>query len=273
MAGHTLIFLFSQAHNLKSTQQSLRMDPILLIKMAAAVVLLSPPTKVPSEDTRFRLQDELDTLFLEFMEVSPQELIDILVDKAEKLAMAGIVERAVKVDDVAPHFTLPDAKGKQVSVSDLIMDGPLVVTFYRGEYCPYCNITLRALQKYLPKFQAKGASLVAISPQLPDYTAKMAQKHDLQFPVLSDVGCKVGMEYGVDFVVGEDIRPLYEKFGANLALYNGDKSYKLPVPATYVIDTDGTVLYSFVNTDHTKRAEPEEILAAIPDYGPKGGAW
>ena len=220
-----------------------------------------------------KLQDELDAFLFEFLEVTPQELIDIFEDKAEKLAMSGITERAVKENDIAPHFVLPDADGRKVSLGDILLDGPAIITFYRGEWCPYCNITLRALQRYLPQFEAKGAKLVAISPQQPDYTAKMVKKNDLKFDVLSDVGCQVGREYGVDFVLDKDLRPLYDSFGTNSSRINGDGSFKLPVPATYVVDTDGTVLYSFVNTDYTKRAEPEDILKAIPDYGSNGTVW
>lgn len=232
--------------------------------------IVASPTMTPGFS---QLQDELDAFLFEFLDSTPQELIDIFEDKAEKLAMPGITERAVKENDIAPHFVLPDAEGKKVSLADLLLDGPVIVTFYRGEWCPYCNITLRALQKYLPKFQAKGAKLVAISPQLPDYTAKMVKKNGLEFDVLSDVGCQVGLEYGVDFVLDKDLRPLYDNFGINISRINGDGSFKLPVPATYVVDTDGTVLYSFVNTDYAKRAEPEEILKAIPDYGPSGTVW
>lgn len=115
---------------------------------------------------------------------------------------------------------------------------------------------------------------MAISPQIPKYTEETAKKLELGFLVLGDQGCKVSIEYGLDFVLDKELRPIYEDLvGAHLPTYNGDGSFKLPVPAIYVIDTDGTILYSFVNTNFTKRAEPEEILNAIPDYGSSGNAW
>ena len=231
--------------------------------------MTSITNRISSNASTSSLKDELEEITLGFIEANPQEIMDILIDKAEKLAASGIMARAVKTGDIAPHFRLPDTDGEMVSIQDLCMDGPVILTFYRGEWCPYCNITLRALQTYLPKFEAKGAKLIAISPQLPDYTAKTAKKTGATFSVLSDVGCKVGREYGLDFVLDEEVRQIYEQMGADIPLNNGDNSFKLPIPATYVVDTDGTVLYSWLDTDYTKRAEPEEILESIPDYGPR----
>ena len=135
-------------------------------------------------------------------------------------------------------------------------------------------MTLKALQKYLPKFEAKGAKLVAISPQIPEYTTTTMKKNELKgFPILSDVGCKVGTDYGIDFVLDEELRPLYAMGGIDIPVHNGDSTFRLPVPATYVIDIDGTVLFSHVDTDYTKRAEPEDILEAIPYYGAGSGAF
>ena len=111
---------------------------------------------------------------------------------------------------------------------------------------------------------------MAISPQLPDFTKEVVDKNDIEFPVLSDVGMKVGMKYGVDFILDDELRPIYESFGIDVAKHNGDTVFRLPVPGTFVIDTDGTVLYSFLNTDYTKRAEPEDILDALPEgYHPR----
>ena len=221
-----------------------------------------------STSTSFpRLQDELDEFLFEFMEMTPREILDIFEDKAEKLAMSGIAKRAVKVDSLAPFFSLPDADGNIVSLIDLLAQGPVVLTFYRGNWCPYCNIALRSLQKNLKRFRAKGANLVAISPQLPDFTKDVVDSNDLEFPVLSDVGMKVGRKYGVDFVLDEELRPIYKSLGIDVSKHNGDTLFRLPVPGTFVIDTDGTVLYSFLNTDYTKRAEPDDILDALPnDY-------
>lgn len=201
---------------------------------------------------------------VEMMEMTPREIMNIFEEKAERLAMAGIVERAVKVDDLAPIFALPDASGEKVSIMDLLIEGSLILTFYRGGWCPYCNITLRTLQKHLPRFRAEGANLVAISLQLLDSTNDVVNENHLDFPVLSDVGLMIGKDYGIDFVLDEELRPIYESLGINIPKANGDMSLKLSVPGTFVIDTDGTVLYSFLNTDYTKRADPDEILEALP---------
>lgn len=228
-------------------------------------VTLDPKALEPTPD--YSVQSELDEFLNSFVQAITPELLDLFVRKGQELEQAGILEWAVKEGDIAPHFCLPDHKGKQTRINDLISDGPLILTFYRGGWCPYCSIELKSLQRYLPKFLAKGAKLVAISPELPEFAANTAKDMELEFPVLSDEGCKVGMDYGIDFVLDEELRPVYDQFGLKVAMHNSPKaSFQLPVPATYVIDTDGSVLYSFVNTDYTKRAEPEEILNAIPDY-------
>lgn len=239
------------------------------MKKKRCVKIMPKATAVIVAPTSYRLQDELDAFLAEFVVAQPKDLVDIFAHKSQKLARSGIIERAVKEGDLAPNFALPDAvTGKTIRLFDLLHDGPVILSFYRGEWCAYCNLELKALQKNLPKFQALGAKLVAISPQIPEYTESTIQKNGLSaFSVLSDSGAKVAQKYGIDFLLDEDLRPLHSDLGIDIPLYNGDNTFRLPVPATYVIDTDGTVLYSFVNTDFTKRAEPEDVLKAIPYYG------
>ena len=176
--------------------------------------------------------------------------------------------RALGVGDRAPDFALPDATGETVRLSDLLLDGPVVVTFYRGAWCPYCNTQLRDYQQALGSFEATGARLVAISPQAPDSSMSMAERNALAYSVLSDTGGQVSQQYGLVFRVDAETRARYEAVGIDLARYNGgdtDAAWALPVPATYVIDPSGIIRAAFVEADYTQRASPRQVLEALQD--------
>src|SRR6266404_8192805 len=153
-----------------------------------------------------------------------------------ELAASGISQHALKAGDRVPDFRLPDARGDYVRLCDLLAKGPVVLSFYRGGWCPYCNLELRALQKVLPQITALGAQLVAISSQTPDESLSTAEKNELAFPVLSDVGSATAKAFGIAFDLAEELRPIYARFGHALPDKNGDESRVLPIPATYVID-------------------------------------
>ena len=189
------------------------------------------------------------------------------MDKAtDDLAASGMVDSSLKEGELAPDFTLPNVKGEQVSLQNVLKDGPVVLSFYRGGWCPYCNLELRYLQQFLPQFQAAGATLIAVSPQTPDASLSTAEKEGLEFEVLSDVGNKVARSYGLVFKLPESLHAMYgNPEGINLAKDNGDKSFELPVPATYLLDTQGKVRYAFAHPDYTKRADPEAVLAALKE--------
>jgi peroxiredoxin len=171
-------------------------------------------------------------------------------------------DKALKVGDHIPDFVLPDALGKRVSSSELLVKGPLVVAFYRGAWCPYCNLELAALQEALPDIRAHGAQLVAISPMTPDNSLSLAEKHKLEFAVLSDAGLKVATAFGLTYQIPLELRSFLQKAGTDLEQYNGDKSRKLPIPATYIADHNGIVI-SAVNPDWRERLDPLEILSAL----------
>lgn len=180
-----------------------------------------------------------------------------------ELAASGLAEHSLAAGAQAPDFALPDARGGQVRLSALLEKGPVVLAFYRGAWCPYCNLELRALQAALPEFERRGASLVAVSPQLPDNSLSLAEKLGLKFPVLSDVGNTTARAYGLVFTVPAALRPVYQGFGIDLPAANGDQSFELPLPATYVIARDGRVAWRFVNADYTRRGEPADVLTAL----------
>jgi peroxiredoxin len=166
------------------------------------------------------------------------------------------------VGDKATDFSLQNAKGKKTNLYTNLTEGPVVLTWYRGGWYPYCNITLNQLQKDLTKFSALGARIMALTPELPDSSINTAQKNALKFDVLSDLGNKVAEQYGVVYTLTPDVATRYQE-GFGLHEYNGNKSNKLPLAVTYVIGTDGIIKYAFLHADYRKRAEPSVLLEVL----------
>lgn len=194
---------------------------------------------------------------------APASIVERLNRATEELVASGLAGRALKAGDKAPAFSLPDPDGRPVSSAELLGRGPLVVSFYRGVWCPYCNIDLQALQAALPQLQAAGATLVAISPQLPVNSRRSQRENGLSFPILSDAGNAVAERFGLRFKVSDDLMQVYETFGNALPVVNGDSSWTLPMPGRFVIAPDGTVLYAEVDPDYTRRPDPEDLLPAL----------
>lgn len=211
------------------------------------------------------LKKSIDTLKSRFLEQVPDEIKDIMGEAQQVLKDSRIAERALGTGQLAVDFTLPNAKGEQVSSTALRQQGPIVVSFYRGGWCPYCGLELKALQSVNAEIEALGARLIAISPQRPDESLSTAEKNQLEFEVLSDVNSKVADQYGLTFSLDEDLRPIYKNWGADVAAVNDDPDCKLPLPATYVISQDGKIVHSFVEEDYTERLEPDAILNALRD--------
>ena len=184
-----------------------------------------------------------------------------IIDNTEKEFSASFKHDAtIKVGDTFPSFELSDAFGKKVSSADLIANGPILITFYRGEWCPYCNLALAALQKNIDEFKSKGVTLVAISPELPNQSLSTTEKHALKFPVLSDVGNKLAKQLGILFPQPDAFRVVFNTFGQDLKARNGDDSLEVPVPANFLIDQKGVVRNAHIETDWSKRLEPSTAL-------------
>lgn len=176
----------------------------------------------------------------------------------ESVKRSGILDKALKVGDLAPNFKLNNALGEPVELYTYLKKGKVVLTWYRGGWCPYCNLTLRQLQLELPEFEANGTHLLALTPELPDKSLSTSEKHDLNFEVLSDIGNKIGKEYGIVFTLTNDVADAYNKsFGLNE--YNGDESNELPLAATYIINEEKKIIYAFLDADYRNRAEPAEL--------------
>ncbi len=175
----------------------------------------------------------------------------------------GILQTALNVGDTAPNFRLRNQNGSPMELSKILKQGkPVILTWYRGGWCPYCNITLAFLQEKLPEFKAAGAQLVALTPELPDSSLSTSEKNELAFNVLSDVGNGVAREYGVVFKLTDAVAHRYQA-GFNLHAYNGDNTDELPLAATYVIDTNGVIRYAFLDVDYRNRAEPSDIIEVL----------
>ena len=172
---------------------------------------------------------------------------------------------AINVGQLFPDFGLSDATGRQVSLEELLATGPLLISFYRGGWCPYCNMALKALQHSLSAIKAKGVTLVAISPELPDQSLTLQEKSELQFPVLSDVGNNLARKLGIVFQQPDTVRPILKAYGVDLQARNGDDSYEVPFPASYLIDTKGMVRSAFLDPDYTRRLEPSTALGWIDE--------
>lgn len=193
-----------------------------------------------------------------------RDVLDMIDVTTADLVTTGIAAQAHSKGDKAPAFELPDHLGNMVRSSDLLAEGPVLINFYRGNWCPYCNLELRAYQKHLNWIRQAGASLIAISPMLPDNSMDIAEKNDLAFPVLSDVGNKVANDFGLVFTVDSRIQAMYlQRLGNDLPNLNGDDSFTLPLPATYVIGQDGVITYAYVNANYRLRADPEDVLVAL----------
>lgn len=214
------------------------------------------------------LQAKLDAFKADFQAGKPpynvpRSVIDTMNKATAELKATGQAERAKTIGDTAPVFTLKDPDGHDVSSIELLSKGPLIVSFYRGVWCPYCNMELQALQAALPEFEKLGASIVAISPQTAPNSRKSTRENKLSFPILSDAKGRVGEAFGLKFKLPDYLVDLYKSLKNDLPSFNDDAEWTLPMPARYVIAPDGTIIYAEVNPDYTRRPEPEDMLPAL----------
>src|SRR5258708_11005088 len=193
-------------------------------------------TNIPSNTP---LQQQIDEFIAEGASWLPTRLLWDLLRPIGQLITSGAAERSLRAGMQAPDFTLLDARGTAVKLSHLLEQGPVVMTFYRGAWCPYCHLTLRAYQKALPQLQAGGATLVAISPQTPHHSRALAEKQELTFALLSDTGNQVARPFGRVFTIDEAVRGAYKQVGADLPAFNGDTSLELPMAGNFFVDHTG----------------------------------
>jgi peroxiredoxin len=209
------------------------------------------------------LTTQLQSLHDNFHANGPPQITSVIQEATNDFTSSFDHSGTIKVGDTLPPFRMSNALGKEVTSQELISKGPLLLTFYRGEWCPYCNLALSSLQKHLAAIQAKDVTLVAVTPELPNGTLTMTEKHELKFPVLTDLGSKYAQDLGIVWKQPDKMMKVFEQFGNDLEKRNGDDSRLLPVPATFLVDRKGVVKNAFVDPDYTKRLEPTTALEWI----------
>jgi peroxiredoxin len=191
-----------------------------------------------------------------------QELTRDLAERLRTTAMDGVL----KPGDRMPEFVLPDAQGNLVCSADLLERGPLVVVFFRGDWCPFCRLTLVTLNEALPAIAATGGTLVALTPDTGEHTHATFHDLNLAFPVLSDIDSATALEFGTNYLVPDAMRQVQEANGINLAVRHGDGAWFLPMPATFIADRHGVLRFVYASGDVTDRLEPEELVAKVREF-------
>jgi peroxiredoxin len=210
------------------------------------------------------LKEELAEYRAGWFKRVPAERQAIMERHIAELRNGAIAQSALKVGDRAPAIVLNNAKGEPVDVRALLNSGPVIVTFYRGGWCPFCNFQLRAFAQVLPEIEASGASLVAISPEKPSDIISTAEKNALTYEVLSDVDQKVGRAFGLVYEFTDELKSAYREFGLDIPAKNGAAAeWALPVAATYVIDRSGVIMYAYTDADYRDRADPRAIIEVL----------
>lgn len=210
-----------------------------------------------------KLAEKVEKINQSFSRMMSQEEFHSLRDEIRKLAESGLAERALKIGESIPEGQLLNGRNENVDLHAILRNHPLIISFYRGQWCPYCNLELRAFQEALPEIEKLNAHLVAISPQTPEYSLSTGQRNELDFDLLSDVGNQVSRSFGLVFRLSGKMEELYRQYNMLLNQYNGDNSWELPVPATFVVDKNGIIRGRFVNADYTQRANPSEVIAVL----------
>lgn len=209
-----------------------------------------------------QLQEGLQEIKSKFAVSNDASVVAAYEKGIEELRAEGLERNALKPGELAPDFTLPDALGRPVRLAERLRQGPVVLKFYRGGWCPYCNLELRAYQQALPELQSLGAQLIAVSPEKPDNALSTAEKNALAYPVLSDAGGKVAAAYRLAFELSEELQALYKSRGRDLAAWNGG-NWTLPAPGTFVIGSDRRIALAHVDADYRTRLEPSAAIEAV----------
>ncbi|WP_214484362.1 peroxiredoxin-like family protein [Bacillus sp. SM2101] len=208
------------------------------------------------------LQASLDTITQQSKTTMPMNAFTVLENSIASLQQTGIAN-GLAVGDKARDFTLTNANGNQVNLYEELTKGPIILTFYRGSWCPYCNRQLRAYEEILPDIKNIGGSLIAISPQTPDNSLTIKEKNDLSYEVVSDLKGLTAAKYNVLFDVPPEVKEVYDKFGLDISEYNGGGNWLIPVPSTFMIDETSRIRFSYVNPNYMQRLEPEDLLTAL----------
>jgi len=208
------------------------------------------------------LQQALENQSQQAVKVIPENIMATMQQATQKQMNEKLGANSIAVGNTFPEHTFMNVKFENLELKDLVGSNDyLVVSFYRGGWCPYCNLELKSLQSILPQLKEMKAQLVAITPERPDHSLTTVEKNELDFPVLTDLGSKFSENIGLAFTLAEELKPIYQNFGIDVQKHNGD--FKLPIPATFVLDSKLKVLHKSVDVNYTTRLEPQEILNFI----------
>lgn len=210
-----------------------------------------------------KLNEQCAAVRDEFIAGLPEDQQNTVIAASQRLAESDVASEAIKVGDRAPKFTLTDTHGRQFDLKESLLHGPIVLSFYRGGWCPFCSLELKALAEREPDIRNLGARLVAVSPELHEQNQAATGDLNLPFSLLFDEANQVARAYGLVMQVDETMRPLYLQWGFDLPTFNGDESWELPLPGTFIINTSGNVHAAYVNKDYTQRMEPDDIITAL----------
>lgn len=212
------------------------------------------------------LREELEERKALAAQYVPDDVQQVNRQTVEQLAASGMSGGILAVGAAAPSFQLPDQDGKVVSSQELLRRGRLVICFIRGRWCPFCVAQMEAMNRGSSYVEKAGASLIAISPQTVKQAFFMRDQHQLRFPLLSDAGNQVARQFGLVYRVPEEQKQVYSRTFVNLPFLNGDASWELPIPATYILERDGRVLYASADPDYTRRPEPQEVVGLLDQF-------
>jgi len=209
------------------------------------------------------LQTRLDTLKKEFTANVPDDLLAVMNQETEKLIASDIISKSVKVGEILPDGKLTAVNGEQVSVDQLLGGKPLVISFYRGGWCPYCVLELKALESVSSEIKELGANIIAMTPESSSHVKETKQKNGVTFEVYSDEGSHFAKELGLVFTLPKSLQEIYLTFDIDVEKHNGESKFELPIPTTLIIKPNREIVYIYADGDYTKRSEPSVLLEVL----------
>ncbi len=222
---------------------------------------LPPLESLPS------LAARTSAFYQQYLRKERPEVIALKAECQESINNSGIGERCLTEGDTMPPFCLPNAHGKLISTTDLLDKGPLVISFYRGSWCGFCSLEMKAMQEALPYIREAGGELLAISPDVSQGPAELIDTLGLDFELLSDRGGEVSRQFGLNYLMDSRLHGIYkDNFGIDIGAINEDPGWQLPITATYVVGRDHRILQAFTDPDHTVRLEPADIVRRLRSY-------
>lgn len=209
------------------------------------------------------LAHQIETLNIELLKQVPEEILGAFQKSIQDLKSLNIEINSLKVGDKIPDFSLKNAVNDTITSESILRNGKMIIAFYRGSWCPYCNLELRALQENLLRITAKNTTLVAISPQSSDNSLTLKEKHNLQFEVLTDLHNAYAKQLGITFQLQDFVIPHYQTLGINLEDFNKDQENKLPVPVVFAVNENGIIIYKFLDVNYMNRIDIEELINVL----------